>query len=115
VTLAHGESGTPTIFIGAIRNGSTGSIVDSAAVSGFLDIAAGLDAPSVMSDGMVRILWNGEPICAEPMSGRGRFTHRCVFDTRRFANGDVEIRAQAIRASGVIFAVSTARKLTLAN
>jgi hypothetical protein len=105
----------PTVFIEAIRDGSTGTLVNPAAVSGYLEVVAGLDAPPFFDQGTIRVVLNDEPVCAEQLAGRSRFVHRCVFDTRRFANGEVRIRILLVQPNGIIVASSVSRVLTLAN
>ena len=103
---------TSTVYIDWIRDGATGAAVEPSAVRGYVEIGARTDVHPAFTQGMLRITLNDEPVCAEPFDGRQRFIHRCVFDSKRFPNGEVVVRAVAARADGVIFAMSTARSLT---
>ena len=107
--------GTPTVYVDWIRDGTTGALVNRDAVRGFVEVGARTDVPPSLTQSMIRITLNDEPVCAEPFAGRQRFIHRCAFDSRRFPNGVVTVRAEGVLPSGVIFAVSTAQSLTLAN
>ena len=107
--------GTPTVYVDWIRDGTTGALVNRAAVRGFVEVGARTDVPPSLTQSMIRITLNDEPVCAEPFAGRQRFIHRCAFDSRRFPNGVVTVRAEGVLPSGVIFAVSTAQSFTIAN